>query len=97
MASKIFNFPDMGLTFPRGGFAIVWEGLEVGSDRVVAMKQIQSKNSHGTHKREMRIGKKWFGKNGQIYQEIEKFPGVWNIAALIDSYHTRNDQWLIFE
>ena len=45
----------------------------------------------------MRIGKKWFGENGQIYKEIENQPGVRNIAALIENYSTRNDQWLIFE
>jgi len=48
----------------RGGFAIVWLAKEIRTGEMVALKQINTKNSRGTHKRELRIAKKWFDDNG---------------------------------
>ena len=60
----------------RGGFAVVWLAKQIQTGEMVALKQINTKNSRGTHKRELRIAKKWFDDNGQLFEDIKNHPGV---------------------
>ncbi len=86
-----YNYKPLHPYLYRGGFAIVWLGKNLETGLSVAMKQITHKGGHGTQKRELRIGRKWFGQNGEPYEEIQNHPGIQNIAALMDTYSSRQD------
>ena len=86
----------------KGGCALVWLGKAKDSEELVAMKQFpKNTDSKGvsdleTSKTERIINKTLFNDDGTPRSEIEEYPGVQHISALVDSKESYYDLWLVY-
>ena len=76
------SFIKIGL-LGRGGFSLVWLGIQKKSKRRVAIKQILSKNPHQTHLKEIWFGGYFFNQGGEPREEFASHPGINNICGLL--------------
>jgi len=60
----------------RGGFALVWLGIERKTGKKVAVKQILKGAGTESQKKELYYGQSLFGKDGLPHEDIRSFPGI---------------------
>jgi serine/threonine protein kinase len=81
----------------RGGFSLVWLGIQRKTKKRLAIKQILTKNPHQTHLKEIWFGNYFFTAGGEPREEFADHIGVRNICRLL-AYDIRPvDTWLFYE
>lgn len=81
----------------RGGFALVWLGIEKKTGKKVAVKQILKGAGTESQKKELYYGQMLFGRDGLPVEEVRRYPGIKNIASFLEHKTTRHDEWLVSE
>ena len=81
----------------RGGFALVWLGIEKKTGKKVAVKQIVKGAGTESQKKELYYGQMLFGRDGLPQEDVRRYLGIKNIASFIEHKTSRHDEWLVSE
>lgn len=60
----------------RGGFALVWLGVEKKTGKKLAVKQILKGAASDSQKKELYFGQLLFNKGGEPRDELKRYPGI---------------------